>query len=203
MSQRDSDRPKEKKSWREIDRGRDSAQRRQSPEDREKERVLQNNGSAYEKYKKNLEKLWNSGNMLEQLEQRGQVSSQQAAAAGLPQEQEAQRPVIKAKAEDRAKEKDARDGLRKAVGPVEMKAAVDAYLAIKEPLPDDLELLSKVLASPVERHQQAALRGLDAHPELATSASARLLKTRLQTVQLTASEDETKTLAQSVRAKLG
>ncbi|MBI5496804.1 MAG: hypothetical protein HY904_17455 [Deltaproteobacteria bacterium] len=202
--ERDSDRPREKRSWREIDRARESGQQRQSPEDRDKERGIQQNGTAYDKYKKNLERLWNTGNMLELLEQRGEVTTARATAAGVAHEEaEPQRPVIKRTPEERAKERDARESLRKAVGPAEVKAAVEGYLAVAKVLPDDMELLSKALASPAERHQAAALRLLDQRANLGADAAARLLKGRLQTVMLTASEPETKTLAESVRAKLG
>lgn len=203
MSQRDSDRPREKKTWRERDKARESGQPRQSPEDRDRERGLQANTSAYDKYKKNLEKLWSSGNMVALLEERGQVPTSVAEAAGVTAEVEPQRAVIKRTVEDRAKEKEVREAIRKAVGPMEVKAAVTAFLAFQEVLPDELEFLSKVLASPVEQHQTLALRGLDQRLDLATSPSARLLKGRLQTVALTASDDETKKLAQSVRSKLG
>lgn len=201
--QRDNDRPREKKSWREIDKARESGVRKTAPEDREKERALQANSSAYDKYKKNLERLWNTGNMVALLEERGEVPTAVAQAAGVTQDVEPARAVIRKSPEVLAKEKDVREGVRKAVGPTAVKEAVNAFLALQDWLPDDVEFLSKVLASPVELHQTKALRVLNKRVDLGQSQNARLLKGRLQTVALTAGDDETKELATSVRGKLG
>jgi hypothetical protein len=186
---RDGDRPRDKKSWKDIDRARDGGQRK-SPEDRDRNPLAQNT-SAYDRYKKNLEKLWQSG---------GKMITAAEAPASMP---EPLRAVLKRPTEDQQRERDARESLRKAAGPVEVRKAVEGYLAARSSLPDDLELLSKAMTSPSEAHQLAALRGLDQRPDLGTNASARLLKSRLETVVLTASEDETRDLARSVRQKLG
>ncbi|MEW5854176.1 MAG: hypothetical protein AB2A00_35710 [Myxococcota bacterium] len=187
-SYRDNDRPREKKSWREIDKQRDSSQRR----DRDRPAGgLQQNTTAYEKYKKDLEKLWSNG---------GKMITSADAPASMP---EPLRAVVKKPSEEQQKEREVREALRKAAGPAEVKKAVEEYLALKTALPNDLELLSKAMSSPVEAHQVAALRGLAEREDLAQSASARLLKTRVQTVLLTASDEETRTLAATVKGKLG
>lgn len=187
---RDSEKPREKKSWRDIDKARDGGHRRERDE-RERNNPIQQNSSAYERYKANLEKMWANG---------GKMITAAEAPASMP---EPMRAVLKKPSEEQQKEKELRDAMRKAVGPMEVKKAVEAYLQFRPAIPDDLELLSKAITSPTEAHQAAALRGLDKRTDLATNASARLLKTRLDTVLLVAQEDETKALAKSVRAKLG
>jgi hypothetical protein len=190
---RDGEKPREKKSWREIDKARESGSRRETRDDRERHPPLNGNNSAYEKYKKDLERLWGNGRL-------GEITG---APQGKEESQEPQRAVIKKPQDDRLKERDAEENLRKAVGQLEVRRAVEALLEARSTLPNDFELLSKALASPSESHQQVALRALDERPELVGASKASLLKSRLQTVMLTASEDETRRLAQSVRARLG
>jgi len=201
MSIRDSDKPREKKSWREIDKGRDNSQARRDREDRERnQNAITGDKTAYDKYKKNLEKMWNTGQAFQVLEEKRQEVSGGAPPPDEPAGEK--RAVIRPPSEDVKKEREARTALLKAITPMEVKTAAAALLAIRPTLPDELELLSKVLSSPSEAHQVAALRLLDARSDLATNPSARLFKGRLQTVLLTASDDETKTLAQSVKSKL-
>ena len=204
-SQRDSDRPRERKSWREIDKARDTSVRR---EDRERAAGFQGNSTAYDKYKKNLEKLWGTaggggGKLMELVEQRVGAPPSGGAPADAPELGEPQRAVIRRGNEDQAKEREARDALKKAATPLEIKTAVAAYLTLRPQLPDDLELLGRALGSPVEEHQLQALRGLEARTELGAAASSRLIKSRLGTILLTASQEDTRALANSLKARLG
>lgn len=204
---RDQDQSREKKTWREVDRGRDSGQGRREKEDRERAAVATGgNSNAYDKYKKNLERLWNQGGgkLMELVgEKNGAHPAAAVEAAEEPESTEPQRAVIRQKPEDRAKEREVRETLRKAVTPMEVRTAMVAYLAVRTLLPDDVETLSKILSSPTEDHQQRALKALLERQDLASPQTAKLLKGRLQTILLTASESETRTLATEVKTRVG
>lgn len=204
--ERDSDRPREKKTWRELDKARDSGAGRREREDRERAAALTGgSNTAYDKYKKNLERLWSQGGgkLMELVGDKKDAPPGAQEALSETETAEPQRAVIKQKTEDRQKEREVREGLKKAVTPMEVKAAVNAFLAVKTTLPEDLETLSKVLSSPTEDHQQRALKGLLERTDLNTTQGARLLKGRLQTILLTAGEEDTRALANEVKSRVG
>ncbi len=173
---RDSDDERPKKSWREIDKGRDRGGRGRTSSDRERERFEKT--SAYSRYKASLEKVFSGGELPEAMRDRID-------------------PEGKKKSRDAALRK-----IREAEGPKAFAEAVDELIAAHD-LPDDPYLLDRVLDHPKAEVQLVALDRLEAiHDEGKLPKPPPSLRQRLQSLELTADDPVVQERAAALAKKL-
>jgi hypothetical protein len=176
----DDDRPRRKKSWKELDAQRDrggSAQPRRDPEQRSREKVEKS--SAYKKYVNQLDKLFTPGGG-QQLpaslkEKLGPTSEGSAKTKELTSE-------LHAKAD---------------------KAALSAYLAAGLALPEDPRLLVRLLDVPDAELLTRVLGALLQLVEGGQKPSRMLLIQKLDAIVLRLGSGEAVDLAKQIRAELG
>ena len=90
------------------------------------------------------------------------------------------------------------DAVRKATSPKDIQKAVDALLA-EQDLPREPDVLIKVLAHPRARGAEQALNKLLEYIEASGKPeNARLFKTKLQTLKLTADDDDVSELCDKI-----
>ncbi len=176
MPRRDDDGDKPRKTWREIDKGRDKSSHTRTSSDRDRERFEKT--SAYTRYKANLEKVFSGGELSDAMRDRLD-------------------PKGEGKARDAALRK-----VREAETVAEFAAAVDAMLE-KFPLPDDPYLLDRLLDHPKPGPVQLALDQLsqlfEAGKLVKPPAS---LKQRLASLELTSDDPDVQGKAQALAKKL-
>lgn len=148
-----------RKSWREIDRGRDRSKHRQ--EDRSRGEGPRRGPRSEKSYRAALDRLFDSGKIADI------VDPKTGGRSGEDGEQGESRIKLQAR-------------IRAAGDRDELTAAVDAYLAHSDALPDDLELLGRVL-----EHRDPA-RQLDAMERISDllDTGARPKRTRAMVGQL-------------------
>jgi hypothetical protein len=171
------DRPK--KSWREIDAGREKGTSRSSSGDRGAER--QQSSQAYRSYKTQLNKLFDGGALPEALS--GKL---------------ADTPV----ASEAKQRKEAVAGILKALKPKDVVKAVKDYDAAFGGMPDDEEALGKILDLTDEG---LVLRALDKIAELRAAGPLQRtasLKARLKSVQISLDEPDIISAAKALLAQL-
>lgn len=173
----DDERERPKRSWREADLNRDRAGGGRRAPKPTNQRTLK--GGAAKRYMAQLDRVFSGGGLPEQLKQ-------QAPNLGAFQ-----------KTEHRVRT----DAVLAATSPSEIASAVDELLANHE-MPEDAELLAKILAHPKGSHAQPALESLVEILDRGKPANALLLKTRLQSLKLTAEDDEIDRLADIALAML-
>lgn len=173
----DDEREKPKRSWREIDKMRDgSGGYRRAPLPTSHQTLK---GGAAKRYRSQLDRIF--------------------AGGGIPDEIKRQAPSL-ASAEKSASQQRVDDVLR-ATSPDEIERAVDALLAA-QPMPQDPELLVKILAHPKGAHAHEALSALLEVLERGRPANARLLKSRVQALKLTLDDPDIDVLADAALALL-
>ena len=172
----DDERQRPRRSWREIDRGRDLGGRRPGPAPTNQGTLK---GGAAKRYRSQLDRIFAGGGLPDE------IKRQAPSLEGL-QASEAQLQV---------------EAVLKASDPVELARAVDALLAV-QPMPSDPELLVKILAHPKGTHARQALEQLLEVLESGRPPNARLLKTRLSTLKLLVDDDDVHHLADAALALL-
>jgi hypothetical protein len=173
----DDERERPKRSWREIDQMRDGSGGYKRAPLPNAGKTLK--GGAAKRYRSQLDRMFSGG--------------------GIPEEVKRQAPSIG------HVEKSARqqllDDVVKATAPDEIGRAVDALLAA-EPMPEDPDLLAKILAHPKGAHASEAVSALLEVLERGRPANARLLKSRVQSLKLTLEDPEFDDLADCALALL-
>ena len=168
------DRPR--KSWREIDKGRDGKRSGRTSSDRERERFEKT--TAYTRYKTNLEKVFSGGELSESMRDRLD-------------------PTGKGKARDVLLKK-----VREAEDSRSFAEAIDALLA-QEEFPDDPYLLDRALDHPripVVLKALERLLALAAEGKLVKPPAS--LKQRLASLELTSDDPEVQEQSQALKRKL-
>lgn len=172
----DDERPK--KSWREIDKGRDrsgGAPKRKDPEDRDRARVEKS--AAYSKYKSQLDKLFTPG------------------GAALP---ESMREKLGPTSPEAKAKRDALEALKATPNEETLSAALERGVE----LPEDPRLLMSLLDLKNEALLVPVLRGLLALVEGGKKPNRMLLMQKLDALKNRASEDDVLELAGTIRAAL-
>lgn len=172
----DQERPK--RSWREVDMRKDRASGggRRSPSTQTHNTLK---GGAAKRYMAQLDRMFQGGGIPEEVKRH-------APAIGMPEKSALQQK---------------RELVLAATTPAEIAASVDALLAEHE-MPNDAELLAKILAHPQSKHVEAALNALVDVLDAGKPTNARLLKTRVQTLKLTIEDDDICRLADIALAML-
>jgi|SRR5579883_1735727 len=206
MSDKD-DRPK--KSWREIDAGRDRSgggQRREPPGDKRFSPAT--NDRQSKQYRAALDALFEKGGFSKFAEKVGAPGSPAPRAEPKPQAPVAEEPATptpKSRAAAPVPEPTGRAALRKkiveAIGRDEVTRAVDRWL--KEfPLPDDFEVLEQALDHRKPERVLEVLARLEALLAREQPKRSRTLAARLRTLVETSYDDEIRHAAERARAKL-
>jgi hypothetical protein len=167
-----------KKSWREIDKGRDSSRHRDSRKPSQRE---QNASAAY---KRDLEKLFQSG---------GDVPDR---FKGIAKE------LAPEEGSDEAVWRDAVQALRDADGFRNFVTAVNEFVKAGHRLPGDEDLLLKFLDHPSERIVQLALEKFVALHEGPGLQRAAPLSNRIRTIRSIAEEKKTLDLLRKLEDEL-
>ena len=178
MPRDNDDRPK--RSWSEIDKMRDGSRSRSGRGGgRGRGGVSRNGelrGQAAERYKAQLNSIFSGGGVPEEIKRNA------PGLAGLEKTEDHERL----------------DAVRKANSPKEIQKAVDAMLAGQD-MPQDPEILIKVLAHPRARGaEQALIKLKDLIAAQGKPENARLFKTKLQTLKLTADDDDVNLLVDEI-----
>lgn len=172
----DDDKPeRQKRSWREIDKGRDRGGPRKSNDDRERDRFQRS--TQYTKYKQGLDRLFSGGEMPEEL--RGKLD-----------------PTGENKERDDALKK-----IRLAEDQKSFAAAVDELLA-KYDFPPDAYLLDRALEHPRTEVVLRAMDHLEAMIDAGEFKPPASLKLRLQGLELSADDSDVQERAAALRKKL-
>lgn len=172
----DDERERLKRSWKEIDAMRDRSFGRPAPLPKGHGTLK---GGQAKRYRAQLDRIF--------------------AGGGLPEEVMRQAPGLeKIEKTDRQKRIDA---LLAATTPTEIGQAVDELLA-HDPMPEDTELLVKILAHPKGKHAEAALETLIEVLDRGRPTNAGLLKSRIQTLKVMFDEPEIERLADIALALL-
>jgi hypothetical protein len=177
MPRRDDDRPREKRSWRDIDKMRDGKKSgARTSSDRDRERFERTPG--YTQYKSALERMFRGGELPEPLRDRID-------------------PTGENKKRDEALKK-----LRDAESPAQFDAAVDAFLAEFKAFPDDPYLLDQALG---HKNPRVVEQSLDQLLRLAGEGALkppRSLAQRLQSLQLMSDDGDVQDKAKALAAKV-
>jgi len=136
-------------------------------------------GGAAKRYRNQLDRIFSGGGIPEGIKQ-------QAPSLVGVEKTEAQLHV---------------DAVLKATSPDEIGSAVDALLAA-QPMPQDANLLVKILAHPKGTHAREALDALLELLDKGKPGNARLLKSRVQALKLTLDDPDIDDLADCVLAML-
>lgn len=174
------DRPK--KSWREIDAGKDRSSHRRDDKPRQGTKAAQRSASAQQQYRSALEKLFDGGSA--------------ATTAGWAK-------VLPEMPKDPASEgrQEMLRDIRKATGRAAVEKAVAALLE-RFPLPDDPDILVQVLVHSDDDLVRQALARLDALLPLRTPAGKAVLDGRLRTLEDDQDRDpDVRSLAGQIRRK--
>jgi hypothetical protein len=172
----DDERERPRRSWREIDRGRDLGGRRPSPQPTNQGTLK---GGAAKRYRSQLDRIFAGGGLPDGIKRQApSLEGLQASAQQLQVE-----------------------AVLKAASPEEIASTVDALLAT-QPMPSDPELLVKILAHPQGAHARPALETLLDLLEGGRPANARLLKTRVSALKLLVDDDDVHHLADAALALL-
>lgn len=172
----DDERERPRRSWREVDRGRDLGGRRPSAQPTNQGTLK---GGAAKRYRSQLDRIFAGGGLPDEIKR--QAPSMEGLQPSGPQ------LLI--------------DAVLKAAEPAELGRAVDALLAA-QPMPSDPELLVKILAHPKGAHARPALEQLLEVLEAGRPANARLLKTRVAALKLLVDDDDVHHLADAALALL-
>ena len=169
----DDDKPRQKKSWREIDKMRDrgGSSRRDS---RERERFEQSTG--YTKYKTNLERLFSGGGA-----QLPEHLREKADPTGAVAERDEERKKLYAIEDTKA-----------------FHAAATEFLK-KHQLPDDPRLLDRLLTHPDEEIQEKALTRLEELHKAGTLKVPPALSQRLASVEIDSGDPKIRKRAAELR----
>jgi hypothetical protein len=206
---------KRKKSWREIDAGRDRNQRpapRSDGEFQSKLREAQNS----KKYRSALEALFEKGGFDKVAEVLGKKDPVAVAAPPAPPKEAAPAATEAPASEKRAapapapspagggdpKKVELRKKIIEALGRDEISRAVDKYLA-KWPLPDDWEVLEQALEHTDEARVDAVLGQLETLLARDKPRRARTLVGKLRYIEETADSSDQRARAAALRGKLG
>jgi hypothetical protein len=173
----DDERPREKKSWREIDKMRDGKRSgARTSADRDRERFEKT--TKYSQYKSQLERMFRGGDLPQPMRDRLD-------------------PTGEGRKRDEAIRK-----MREAESPAQFDEAVNAFLAEFRELPDDPYLLDRALghrdAKIVDRALEQLLR---LHGEGALKPPPSL-RPRLQSLQLTHDDPDVQDKAKALAAKI-
>lgn len=171
----DDDRPR--KSWREIDKGRDHSSHRQEDRPRGGKGAALKNRS----YRAALDRLFESGKIADLVEERAPGSK--AAAAG---------------GETRLK---MLEGLKKATGRDQISKQLDAYLASYE-FPEDMEILGLALEHRNPSTQLEAMERIDKQLDLEKPRRCRAMVGQLKMIRDTEYDEELVELAKKLIDRL-
>lgn len=180
--------------------------------------------TAYEKYKEQLNELFDGKRELPQQLRDLLATRPGAAEHGFVEDED--KPAQKNGADDKKKRRSKKDAaperdsgrrrvsaaadrknelvaaLRRATSPRDAETAIDALRADGFSIPLELELLSKALSHKDEEVIAEALRGLDTVVEGPQTKGANLLKGRLKNVALLASSSEVRELCATLQTRL-
>src|SRR5688500_12516756 len=172
----DDDKPeRQKRSWREIDKGRDRGGPRKTSSDVERDRFQKS--TQYTKYKQGLDRLFSGGEMPDEL-----------------------RDKLDPTGENKERD-DALKKVRLAEDSKSFAAAVDELLA-KYDLPEDAYLLDRALEHPRSEVSLRAMDRLEAMIDAGGFKPPASLKPRLQGLELSADEPDVHERAGVLRKKL-
>jgi|GEM_PF-1110892 len=185
-----------------------------------------NKNSKYEKYKEGLSAFFGGGQELpEHLREMLQDAPGAEEAGVMPVDKEAPKAekkkrtrrrkkggITPARAEGRERKRRivaqedpavaALNNIKKANSPREVEAAVNAYLELGHDLPEDVELLSKVLGHSSDDVLTKALDALTAMDLNDETKGGALLKTRLKNVALLTASSDVRGLCADVEEQL-
>ena len=170
----DDDRPRQKKSWREIDKMRDRSGGSSRRDSRERERFESSTG--YTKYKTNLERLFSGGAPLPEHLRGGQDAGDQ--------ERDEERKKLFAIEDTKV-----------------FYAAASEFLK-KNELPDDPRLLDRLLMHPDEEVLERALARLEALHKAGTLKVPPALTQRLASVEIDSGDPKIRKRAAELRKAL-
>ena len=169
----DDDRPRQKKSWREIDKMRDHSGGSTRRDSRERESFERSTG--YTKYKTNLERLFSGG-------------------APLPEH-------LRGKLEGDDARDDERKKLFAIEDSKAFHAAASEYLK-KNEVPDDPRLLDRLLGHPDEEVVEKSLGRLEAMHQAGTLKAPPALRDRLASVEIETGDPKLRKRAAELRKAL-
>ncbi len=178
MAYRDKDNRK-KKSWREIDRGRDSSQHRSREDNSPREKKRQHS-TAYQNYKSDLDKLFTGGDVPDYLKNMMPEAESNADPGQLK--------LLGA--------------IHRATSASELTKSVDEYLAGYDEFPDDIDLLARVLDHPNENVQLLAVRQIDRIQREQPLAHKQQFILKLDSISMMADDDDLRELAEELLARL-
>jgi len=181
MAKRDDDDDRPKRSWREIDKGRDKGHSRQrSQEERSQERLSRT--PVYEQYKAKVSKMFEGGDMPDMLREKLDPTGE------LKVRDDLLRKIKKVATEDR-----------------KAWAEAVAEFVAKYEIPDDAYLVVDWLDHPKDRVVEKALAKLEQMADagvLVGSKRPKAIDQRLRAVELIGGDPETQARAKALREKL-
>jgi hypothetical protein len=180
MSKRDDDGNRERPSWRDIDRRKDTSSHVDRTDPYKKNKRGQKADSSSKGYRSALDKLFDGGELPERYQGLSKARSDLAKGDGSPRQEALKR-------------------LRNAMDKSEVVAAVADYLEVDGELPREPDALLSVLQHPDETLVRKAISLLKEIVAERPFKRGELLRQRLRKVEDLAEEPETATLASELR----
>ncbi len=170
----DDDRPRQKKSWREIDKMRDHSGGSSRRDSRERENFERSTG--YTKYKTNLERLFSGG-------------------APLPEH-------LRGKAGEGEEDREEERKKLFAIEDTKVFHAAASEFLKRNPIPDDPRLLDRLLGHPDEEVVEKSLARLEELHKAGTLKAPPALRNRLSSVEIDSGDPKIRRRAAELRKAL-